>query len=124
MPVWRTNHAQGKIGNLLGHLGRGVLAQRLLPPGDPVAHADHRERGSPRIDRPELTSLDPLLDEQDEFPQRRPLRRALRPGELVGQFRFRADQHLEPTGIVRSTQGDGMGNAAQSGGWLAPWVSG
>ena len=48
----------GHVGELVGD-GVDAVAAGPEPPGDPVAHADHAQRGDPGVDRPEPARDDP-----------------------------------------------------------------
>src|SRR5262249_26611943 len=62
-----TQALEGHLGDLRGQKRQVDAVGALVPPGDPVAHAEHRERGDALVDRPENAAQDAGGDDRSHL---------------------------------------------------------
>ena len=67
----RGKHCDGAVGDLLCDGLDGVVGSRLEPPGDPVAHAQHRQCANARVDWAEMPTGDAGVYYLDDDVERR-----------------------------------------------------
>ena len=106
--VGALQRGDGHVGELLGDGVDVVAAAGAEPPRDPVAHAEHAERGDPGVDRAELGPRRrpprPRPDHGLEHGAAAVARRAS--GQLGGELGLGADQQPEPRGLGRLPDDD------------------
>src|SRR5258708_4193445 len=83
--------SDGHVGQLVAD-GVGTVAAGPEPPGDPVAHADHGQRGDPGVDGPEPARAYPLLDDTGDGLQDGPAAGVVGVRGFRREFRLGADE--------------------------------
>ena len=72
--VWVGEHVDRVLGELIGYRFGRMVGARVEPPGDPVAHADDRQRREPGVPGTELSGRHAFLDDRphlgEDFPAR------------------------------------------------------
>jgi hypothetical protein len=85
---------------LVGHRFGGMAGAGVEPPCDPVAHADHRQRGQPLVAGTKLSPRHAILDEGPHFGEDLPARLQVQGGYLFGERGLGAIQ--DPEALRRS----------------------
>src|SRR6478609_6859205 len=91
-------HVDGVLGELVGNRFGGMAGAWVEPPGDPVAHADDRQRCQSLISRTELSRRHAFLDEGPHLGEDLPARLEVQGGYFLGQRGLGAIEDPESLG--------------------------